>query len=153
MKIDMLLGELLAEQSPEGAFLSIVHCMSNNYPDWNTFTTAQVLRALHDTPISTEVPGIKEAVERAINYLVLSESPERPGHFGFWPAQGCPSWMPSSLTEDADDTAIVTLELAKYGHIDIQMLRRVVFKVLMPHRLLSIEQPAPPWLRPGVFLT
>lgn len=60
MKIYTLLGELLTDQSLEGAFLSRVHFKSDSYPDWNTFTTAQVLRALHEVPIYTEVPGIKE---------------------------------------------------------------------------------------------
>jgi hypothetical protein len=57
------------------------------------------------------------------------------------------------MTEDADDTAVMALELFRHGILGLHEVRRIVCTRLIPFRLPFIHGPAPPWSRPGVFLT
>ena len=144
-----LLSPIIAGQSPTGAFLSTVNIRGRSYPDWNSFTTAQVLRALNGAVESTDLATLRE---RALNFLLRCESPVLPGAFSFWPKGFHPSWI-YELPEDADDTAVIGIELARQGCLDRKTLCKIACKVLVSHRLRRIHSPAPPWLRPGVFLT
>jgi hypothetical protein len=140
---------LLEGQSASGAFRSTVHVGARTLLDWNGFTTAQVLRALDGI---ADTGPLVDARARALDFLVRCESPSRPGAFGFWPCDRQPGWI-NTLPPDADDTSVIALELARHGRLDRSQVRRIACTVLIPNRLRGVEGPAPPWLRPGVFLT
>ncbi len=144
-----LLRELFESQSVDGAFPSIIHFRDRTQVDWNGFTTAQVLRALSGATGSSDLQRIRNS---ALNFLLLCESPVRSGAFGFWPS-GSHARGLRPLAEDADDTAIYAVLLARYGWLDDRALLRIACQVLLPHRLGELHQPAPSWLRRGVFLT
>lgn len=140
---------VLEGQSDDGAFLSLVSFGARTEADWNGFTTALVIRALARVP---DIPSLSEARMRALDFLQRCESPERAGAFGFWPRAQRPGWG-VRMTEDADDTAVIALELFRHGRLSLQDIRRIVCKVLFPYRLDSTREPLPPWMRRGVFLT
>lgn len=144
-----LIRIVIEGQSAGGAFLSLVCHGGRVRADWNGFTTALVVRALANAP---DLEVINEALRRALDFLKDCESPERPGAFGFWPRLGRPDWA-IGVTEDADDTAVIALELFRHGRLRLQDLRRIVCKTLLRHRLDVVQETHPPWVRQGVFLT
>jgi len=140
---------VLESQSEDGGFPSYVRFGDRTEPDWNGFVTALVLRALRSVP---DGPALGRARARALDFLEHCESPERPGVFGFWPRARCPAWA-AGITQDADDTAVIALELFRYGRLSLSDIRRTVCKKLLCHRLgVPVGVPMP-WIRPGVFLT
>ena len=140
---------IIADQSAAGAFRSSIHRGALAEADWNGFTTAHTLRALHDLPACAP---LTQARERALGFLARCEAPDRPGAFGFWPRAAWPAWA-AAVPADADDTAVIAVELARHGRIDKATLRRIACTLLVPHRLDRVVPPAPPWLRRGAFLT
>jgi hypothetical protein len=144
-----LLDRILAAQAPDGAFPSRVHLGDRVLDDRNVFVTGLVLRSL---PGRDGPSPLGRARDRALDFLEASESRHIRGSFGFWPADGRPDWAPS-LPEDADDTAIVALELFRHGRRDLQWLRRVACDVLLSHRLGRVDPWGPPWIVRGAFLT
>ena len=149
MTEEELFRSVLEGQSPEGAFYSTIHYGDRRYTDWNGFTTAQMIRAFNRIP---ESEPLKNARNRALDFLMKCESSVHPGAFGFWPKGANPSWI-QELPEDADDTSIITLELLRHGCIDLKRAREIAIKVILPYRVREIRQPSPPWIRRGVFLT
>lgn len=143
------LKSVLDNQSSIGAFPSVIHSGDRRHPDWNGFTTAQVLRALRAIP---ESDPLNNARHLALDFLKRCESPEKPGAFRFWPKGMQPGWIPE-LPPDADDTSIILIEMVRNKRIDIHAARRIALSVLLPHRLIEVPQPASPWIRPGAFLT
>jgi hypothetical protein len=141
---------LLAEQSSSGGFRSFVHLGLRIEEDWNLFTTALVLRSL--AVVDRDDERLSASRERALDYVSGCESRAQPGAFGFWPRDSRPAWV-NDLPEDADDTAICTLELLRYGRRDKKFAKRAACLRLVKHRLESVDPPAPCWLRPGVFVT
>jgi hypothetical protein len=145
---------VLEGQADDGAFLSFIDSGARTEVDRNGFATALVLRALARVP---ETPSLSEARTRALDFLQSCESPDRAGAFGFWPRLLRPAWG-VGMTEDADDTAVIALELFRHGRLSRQDIRRIVCRVLFPYRLgdgreLSAREPSQPWVRRGVFLT
>jgi len=148
--IEFLLSKVSEVQSADGAFSSTVHWGTKRHQDWNGFTTALVLRALHALPACDALRGIRE---RALGFLLKCAATDPPGAFSFWPAGAQPRWIPETLPPDADDTAVYAVELARHGCLDQRAMRRIACLALVPFRLREIDQPAPTWLRPGVFFT
>lgn len=144
-----MLNTVLSAQSANGAFPSTVHVGNHQYQDYNGFVTAQVVRALNNTPDSLPLNNTKE---RALDFLQKCELVNQPGVFGFWPEENRPSWA-RYLPADTDDTAIILLEMVKCGRIEQKKIKEIVCNVLISHRLRFIQEPAPPWIHKGVFLT
>ncbi|WP_440955516.1 hypothetical protein ACSAZK_00615 [Methanosarcina sp. Mfa9] len=140
---------LLEAQAPEGAFPSYIWLGEKVIPDLNSFTTAQVLRALRDV---AGPEALAQAKEKALDFLLMCRAPDLPGAFRYWPENSRPAFIPE-LPADADDTAVVLLELLRSGRVDLAAVAKTTAEVLVPCRLKAIHEPAPPWLRPGVFLT
>jgi hypothetical protein len=149
MNLATLASHLTHWQSPEGAFSSIIAFPDRQEVDWNGFLTALLLREMRHLPPQ---PVLNTIRNQALNYLERCASPHRPGAFGFWPANARPPWA-SQVIEDSDDTAIMALELARYGRLTHQDLRRIICKVFLPHRLRCHDKGYPPWIQSGVFLT
>jgi hypothetical protein len=143
------LKSVLDSQSSIGAFPSIIHSGDKRHPDWNGFTTAQVLRALRAFP---ESDPLNNARQLALDFLKRCESPDKPGAFRFWPKGMQPGWIPE-LPPDADDTSVILAEMVRNKRIDIRIARMIARSVLLPHRLIEVSKPAPPWIRPGAFFT
>ncbi|MGH9766234.1 MAG: hypothetical protein ACREAB_02265 [Blastocatellia bacterium] len=151
---DELITTLSEIQTADGAFPSDVYWEERRYEDRNGFTTALVLRALHDVPASAARDRILTRIrERALGFLLNCEDTDLPGTFRFWPSGAQPEWIREPLPPDADDTAIYGLELARNGYLDQRAMLRIACASFARRRLRNADWPAPPWLRPGVFLT
>ncbi len=130
------------QPAADGLIDSEMLTAEGRFPDRNGFTTALAVRALRrggrNSPCS-----MLEALERC-------RIPE--GGFGFWPTDMRPSWAPL-LPADADDTAIMTMELFLAGRLSLTEARRIACLTIGKHRISRLPQLRPPWLRTGVFST
>ena len=143
-----LVPALLAGQRPSGAFASTMHDQGTEAADDNGFVTARVLGGLEASGLP---PALDPAVGRAADFLETCAAAELPGAFRFWPDQHRPAHVPR-YPPDADDTALISLQLARYGRRTRDQLRRTVAHVLLHHRVPAGCRPAP-WVRPGAFWT
>lgn len=139
---------LASHQAPSGAFKSTICSTAQHRTDWNGFITAQVIRTLSTLPPSQQPQA---AIHAGLAFLRQCESTAYPGTFGFWPSQYHQAI--ARLPEDADDTAVIALELARWGYLSRSDLVNIACKVLVPNRLVRAKEPHPDWIRPGVFLT
>lgn len=149
MTEDTILKSILGSQDPTGAFPSVIFSGNRRYSDLNGFTTSQVLRALRDVPESYPLDNARLL---ALDFLKRCESQEKPGAFCFWPRGTQPGWIPQ-LPPDADDTSIILIEMLRSKLIDVSTARKIARSVLLPHRLMEVPDPAPPWVRKGAFFT
>ncbi len=111
-------------------------------PDRNGFVTALAMRALR-----------RQGIDIPAEMLDALECCRSPGAgFGFWAPWARPQWAPR-LPDDADDTAIMTLELHAAGRLSREEARRIVCLTIGRHRIAQLPALRPPWLRTGVFST
>jgi hypothetical protein len=111
-------------------------------PDQNGFVTALAVRAFRQT--GAPIPS---------KWLDLLESCRREGAgFAFWPVGLRPEWA-RDLPSDADDTAVMTLELMYAGRIDAHDAVQIAARTLGRQRISYLDEPGPPWRRRGVFST
>jgi hypothetical protein len=144
------IAHLIELQEPDGCFSAEVRGPHGTFKDCNGFTTAMVLRALRDLPAEAELKCLRS---RALDYLETCYSTQVDGAFGFWPEGARPAWAPR-LPADVDDTAIMTLELLRYGRRSQRDGLRTVCTVLLSYRLTSQpDEQGPSWIAPGAFLT
>lgn len=130
---DSILKSILNNQSPIGAFPSVICSGDKRHPDWNGFTTAKVIRALRAVP---ESDLLNNSRQLALDFLKRCESPEKPGAFRFWPKGMQPGWIPE-LPLDANDTSIILIEMVRNKRIDIHAAQMIARCVLFPHRLIE----------------
>lgn len=141
---------ILAAQDERGAFASFVASAGREIADRNGFITALVVRTLGHGQVPHRLHHARQC---ALDYLERCERRGAPGTFGFWPEEDRPSWAPD-LPADADDTAVIALELHRAGRRPLDWLRRVALTVLLPFRVAAPEiETEPAWIRPGVFRT
>ncbi|MFG1935173.1 hypothetical protein ACGFK1_31680 [Mycobacterium sp. NPDC048908] len=146
---DELVNEIVTAQNASGAFASTMVEDGAARDDENGFVTAQVLRALGP---HTADARLREAAGRALDFLAGCEDPDHPGAYRFWTDTARPAHVPV-YPADADDTAVISLELARHGRLDTAALRATVLRRLFPHRVAAgVDMPAS-WVRPGVFWT
>lgn len=149
--IDTGLIDIVREaQTPAGAFASTVHLYDRAIPDDNCFVTALVLRELAGMP---EREHMRPIIDRALDFLLRCESPERPGAFHFYPPSDHPDWIGARLAPDADDTALATLMLVEYGRWPVDRIQVALREILDPFRLHYRPPRAKPWVRAGVWMT
>jgi len=117
--------------------------------DENGFVTAQVLKALGP---HTADPRLTPATERALDFLTSCEDPKNPGVYRFWTDTSRPEHVPV-YPADADDTAVISLELARHGRLDVAALRATVLRGLFGHRVSAHTDPPASWVRAGAFWT
>lgn len=144
-----LAAQLASWQSHKGAFLSTVTSPRGIEADYNGFVTALVLRELRHIPPEPHLDSIRN---RALDFLETCTSPEGAGAFGFWPLDARPTWA-MHVPMDADDTAVMALELARYGRLNRQDLVKIICKILLRHRVSRHHPVSSPWIIPGSFLT
>jgi len=111
-------------------------------PDRNGFVTALGVRALRRRGLPVPA-ALLDALERCRSAR---------GGYRFWPLDARPHWAPD-LPDDADDTAIMLLELLHAGRVDRTEARRVACLTIARRRVATFPLLRPPWLRPGVFAT
>jgi hypothetical protein len=150
MRISELLDQVLASQAPSGAFRSTVQCDGKSFADENGFITALVLRELGRLPASFDLFSHRE---RALDFLEACESLSSPGAFHFYPPGNEPQWMGTRLAPDADDTALIVLELLKHRRVSQEIADRIIDEVLEPHRLHYRPGDTPDWARQGAYKT
>jgi hypothetical protein len=145
------LHDLAALQDEEGCFPSRVRFPhGNDVIDRNSFVTALVVRALRAVPSSSPHEPVRS---RALDWLERCRASAPPGAFSFWPQATRPSWA-ASVPADADDTAVITVELLRHGRLDRAAGLRTACLALVPHRVHPREPATrPPWVAPGSFLT
>jgi hypothetical protein len=139
---------LYASQNEFGAFVSTVEIDGKRRQDGNAFVTGLFLRHLGDL-----FPPDHPVVERALGFLQQCRVSDPEGAFGFWPKDKVPLWMPAKLAPDADDTAIVGLELMRAGLWSRDSLRESVCYSLLSHRVEEVPVVSPPWIVRGAFYT
>ncbi|MGH8081823.1 MAG: hypothetical protein ACREP7_14710 [Lysobacter sp.] len=110
--------------------------------DRNGFITALGVRSLRRHRLA--VPG------SMLDGLQHCRSAQ--GGFRFWPEHAQPDWAPV-LPDDADDTAIMALELLHAGRIDLADARRSACMTIGRRRIARLPMLHPPWLRTGTFAT
>ncbi len=111
-------------------------------PDLNGFVTVLGIRALR---LAGRLPP-----PAMLNALETCRSEQ--GGFRFWPSTHRPYWAPE-LPDDADDTALMTLELFHAGRLSRENARRIACLNLVRNRVRRIEGLGPVWRRVGVFKT
>lgn len=112
------------------------------YPDINGFVTALGIRALRLSGRYVPPP--------MLNALEICRTEQ--GGFRFWSSAHRPDWAPD-LPDDADDTALMTLELYLLGRLSREEARRIACLSLVRHRVRRLKGVGPPWRRVGVFKT
>ncbi|QWP76948.1 hypothetical protein J5226_00630 [Lysobacter sp. K5869] len=122
--------------------LSEVSIGHERLPDRNGFVTALGVRALRRRGLPVPA-ALLDALERCCSAR---------GGFRFWPQDARPEWAPD-LPDDADDTAIMLLELVRAGRVGREEARRVACLTIARRRVAGFPLLRPPWLRPGVFAT
>lgn len=147
-----LASRLAALQSPGGTFVSQVSLPWGEVEDRNCFVTALVVRELH----GIAGPGtVTEARRKALAYLLRSRYPGYRDLFSFYPLRSHPFWMRAALYPDADDTAVINLELARAGLTSTAELAGVAERYLLRYRATGelARYLDRPWHRDGAFLT
>lgn len=112
------------------------------HPDMNGFVTALGVRALRLSGQCVP-PAMLTALETCRT---------EQGGFRFWPSAHCPHWAPD-LPADADDTALMTLELLLSGRLSREEAKRIACLGLVRNRIRQVDGVGPPWRRVGVFKT
>lgn len=128
--------------APPHFILSEVSIGLERLPDRNGFVTALGVRALRRRGLPVPA-AMLDALERCRSAR---------GGFRFWPQDARPEWAPD-LPDDADDTAIMLLELLHAGRVGREEARRVACLTIARRRVAGFALLRPPWLRPGVFAT
>lgn len=143
------LARLAALQRPDGAFGSVMTTRAGPADDANGFTTACVLRALR----GIDAPALQPLRQRALDFLATCESPSPPGTYAFWPPSSRPAWA-ARVPPDADDTALVLVELLRHGRIAREAALRALCTAMLPCRVRPGECDAmPTWIVAGCFGT
>lgn len=147
-----LVASICARQSPGGAFLSSVHTSYGEVEDLNCFVTGLVLRELAGVPATL---ALAEAQRRAYAFLLRSKYPVYRYSFGFYPVQFPPFWLRTALYPDADDTAVIGLELVRAGHWPAEALPYIAENYLRKYRATGSlrHHLTEDWHLEGVFLT
>ncbi len=141
--------ELRALQHADGCFPSTVTSAAGVVADRNGFVTALVVRALRAVPTADWA----ELRRPALEFLWSCRSTAVPGAFAFWPDAARPRWAPA-IPADADDTAIMLLELHRHGWIDRPAALQSACSVLLAHRVSAAEvTELPLWVEAGSFYT
>jgi hypothetical protein len=144
-----LVHEIMAAQTDSGAFASVMVEDGTPHADVNGFVTAQVLRTLG---AHTSDVRLHTTVGRALDFLESCEDPNHAGTYRFWPETHRPRHVPT-YPADADDTALIAMELARHGRTDPVALRRTVLVGLFPYRVRAHPEPPASWVVPGAFWT
>jgi hypothetical protein len=126
----------------DGLVASEMHSGGRCVPDRNGFATALAVRALRHEGCRPGLPMLR----------VLERCRSAQGGFGFWPQGLRPAWAPP-LPDDADDTAIMALELYLAGRLDRAEARRIACQRIGVRRIARLPVLRPPWLQVGVFAT
>lgn len=135
------------QQNQHGAVRSHVSINGKSQPDYNGFITALCIRTFRQQNQQDNA-----VVTPALNYLETCQSDTLLGAYRFWPPKQQPHWCPN-LPDDADDTAIMALELALASRLSQATLQQIICNVLLKNRLFKLMPPHPPWLQKGAFLT
>ncbi|MBA6304203.1 hypothetical protein [Colwellia sp. MB02u-14] len=147
-----LLALIRNSQLASGAFRSLVHFPDASCcEDENAFVTALVLRHSRHLSLMHTLPDV---FERALAFLARCQSSRFAGMYRFWPKADHPSWLGSfCIAEDADDSAIISLELQLYHRQNIEVASNLAQKVLEQHRFFDSNLTRDDWRKQGVFLT
>jgi hypothetical protein len=146
---DSFVDRIAASQNISGAFASTMVEDGAPRDDDNGFVTAQVLKALGP---HTADPRLQAITRRALDFLTTCEDPNHPGAYRFWTDAARPDHVPV-YPADADDTAVISVELARHGRIDVAALRTTVLRRLFPYRVPAYPPPPASWVHPGTFWT
>jgi hypothetical protein len=152
LKTQALVAGIMAHQSPGGAFLAQVHLPMGPVEDRNCFVNGLVLRELAAVP---DTPALADSRRQALAFLLRSKYPVYPYLFSFYPRRSPPFWLRTALYADADDTAVIALELVRAGHFPPEALDYLAdnyFDVYCATGSFR-EHLVHPWHREGVFLT
>jgi hypothetical protein len=143
------LARLLALQHSGGCFPSTITRGGGRSTDWNGFVTATVLRLLRHLPAMPELELLRRG---GLDCLWSCRSTEVADAFGFWPDRARPTWA-STVPPDADDTAIMTVELLRHGRLDRSAALRSATRLLASCLVSAADAEAlPPWVEPGSFV-
>ncbi len=120
----------------------------NTADDANACITSLIVREL------LKRPGLvnQVVIDNAINFLLQCASSSNNGCYNFYPGHSSAENLPR-LPDDADDTALVTLNLLQTGQLSKHSLIRNTCVALDRHRVLTTDHFDPPWILKGSFYT
>ena len=138
--------DLDAQRARSGAYPCVIDWGQGLWSrDENGFATALVLRRARRLGI--HLNGLDVSLD-----FLESCAAQPPGAYAFWPPATRPAWA-VGIPPDADDTAVITLELYAHGRRSRDQAASVVADVLVPAALGQPLRPGPPWWRAGAFPT
>lgn len=145
-------------QRPTGEFASMVYLPFGELQDSNCFVTALVLRELsllRKNASQKDSSSIEDMCRRACGYLIRSGYPVYQNSYSFYPHHRHPFWMRSPLYPDADDTAIIALELVRHGYKSPETIHYIAERYFDVYRAVGkfTCHMNKDWHREGVFLT
>jgi hypothetical protein len=146
---ESLEDQIVSAQASDGSFPSLLVSGNETSTDYNACITGLVARALGGEQLPDRLHRTRE---RALDYLETCEKSAMPGAFGFWP-ESSHRMKAIDPPGDADDSAIVAIELYRHGRRSREWLKRIALRVLMPFRVQASEEVRPEWIRVGAFLT
>lgn len=145
---ELPLRELLARQSPSGAFASEIETQRGMTADENCFSTAQIALLLADLRLRIGDPDrqLAHAHTRALDFIERCADPRIPGSFGFYPsADGAPSSpLGVVLNPDIDDTALAWMALLRGKRRSAEQLHRVLLPLLPGCTVRAARRGDPP---------
>jgi hypothetical protein len=124
------------------AVASVVVLAGRAQPDNNGFVTALGARALRRAGRAVPAAWL-DTLERCAR---------DDGAYGFWPVHETPAWAPR-LPSDADDTAVMLLELLHSGRVTRAQAKRTAIRSLARQRVICFPEQGPVWRRRGAFRT
>lgn len=153
-----LIENITPYQGHAGEFASTVSLPTSTLQDRNCFVTALVLRELsllRDKNCWQMSHEMSEIVRRACGFLIRSAYPSCENLYSFYPHRHQPVWMQKPLCPDADDTAVIALELVRNGYKPIDTIQHILEHYFDVYRTRGVfgRYITKVWHREGVFLT
>lgn len=153
-----LIETIIPHQEHAGEFASTVSLPTGVLQDRNCFVTALVLRELsllQNESCWQTSPEMSEITRRACGFLIRSTYPFHENLYSFYPHRHKPFWLQTALCADADDTAVIALELVRYGCKPIDTLHYIFEHYFDVYRARGVlgRHITKAWHREGVFLT
>jgi len=150
--LNNLLEEVLAAQSPHGAFRSEVQAQES-VSEENCFITTLVLFELMDILSVVQVRPLDEALQRGLRFVEACADPGMYGVFCFYPPLLDTPRYKGVLPPDIDDTVLAWTAAVRLGRRTREAAADMLRRVIEPRAIGAQCVGEPRWLQKGASLT